>query len=58
MQEQRVVLRTGSVSVAYVAPDAYMQIDAASVEALEIIQPLQVPSRALRARAQQADSYT
>jgi hypothetical protein len=51
-QEQRVVLRTGSVSVAYVAPDAYMQIDAASVEALEIIQPLQVPSRTLRAPAQ------
>lgn len=37
------MLRTGSVSVAYVAPDAYMQIDSASVEALEIIQPLQVP---------------
>ncbi len=50
------MLRTGSVTVAYVAPDAYMQIDAASVEALEIIQPLQVPSRTLCAPAQQTDS--
>ena len=36
------MLRTGSLTVAYVAPSTYMQIDAASVDALELITPLQV----------------
>ena len=43
VQEQRLVLRAGSLSVQYVAPSAYLQMDAASVAALEIIKPLQVP---------------
>ena len=48
VQEQRIVLRAGSLAVHYVAPSAYMQIDAASVDALEIIKPLQVPHLACR----------